>query len=298
STFTFTVQCERGGSGGLLPADVNWKDVRVLAVDDEPEIQEYFREIAQRLGLACDVVSSGPEALDLIRRTGPYDVCFVDWRMPGMSGTELARHIQRECVDKSVVVMISATEWSVIEQEAKAAGVHKFLPKPLFPSAIADSIGECLGSGTLLPQEEDQSVQTACFAGRCALLAEDVEINQEILLALLEPTSLAFDCAENGRKAVDLFTKNPEKYDIIFMDVQMPELDGYEATQRIRALPFPRAKTVPIIAMTANVFREDVEKCLEAGMNEHVGKPIGLNEVLEKLHKYLPAAPDNEPESG
>ncbi|MDR2615988.1 MAG: response regulator, partial [Oscillospiraceae bacterium] len=119
------------------------------------------------------------------------------------------------------------------------------------------------------------------------LFAEDVEINREILIALLEPTELTLDCAENGIEAVEKFGNNPAGYDMIFMDMQMPEMDGCEATRRIRALEHPRAKEVPIVAMTANVFREDIEKCLEAGMNDHIGKPINIDEVIEKLKEYI-----------
>jgi CheY-like chemotaxis protein len=127
----------------------------------------------------------------------------------------------------------------------------------------------------------------AKFAGRRLLLAEDMEINREILTSLLEPTEIAIECAENGREAVELFASRPGGFDMIFMDVQMPEMDGYEATRRIRALAAPEASSIPIVAMTANVFREDVEKCLECGMNAHVGKPIDLGEVLDKLAQYL-----------
>jgi PAS domain S-box-containing protein len=128
------------------------------------------------------------------------------------------------------------------------------------------------------------------FAGRRILLVEDMEINREIVLALLEPTQLEIDCAENGVEAVRKFSEAPNQYDLIFMDVQMPEMDGYEATQRIRVMDMPKAKSIPIIAMTANVFKEDVEKCMTAGMNGHVGKPLDFNEVLDKLYAYL--APD------
>jgi len=129
---------------------------------------------------------------------------------------------------------------------------------------------------------------TGIFAGLRILLAEDVDINREIVMALLEPTLLKIDTAENGSVAVKKFAEAPEKYDMIFMDLQMPEMDGYEATRRIRAMNVPEAKTIPIVAMTANVFREDVEKCLEAGMNSHIGKPLDLNEALDKLRAYLP----------
>jgi len=125
------------------------------------------------------------------------------------------------------------------------------------------------------------------FAGRRILLAEDVDINREIVLTLFEPTQLEIDCAENGVQAVRKFSETPDKYDLIFMDVQMPEMDGYEATRRIRAMDLPKAKNIPIIAMTANVFREDVEKCLDAGMNDHIGKPLDFDNSLEKLCTYF-----------
>ncbi|MDR2175281.1 MAG: response regulator, partial [Synergistaceae bacterium] len=180
-----------------------------------------------------------------------------------------------------------AVEWNVVEDEARAAGVNKFLSKPLFVSSIADCINEALGAGSLGAAEESLSGEDD-FKGCRVLLAEDVEINREIVLTLLEPTGLSIDCAENGAEAVRLYSEESGRYDMIFMDVQMPEMDGYEATRRIRALGVPGAKEVPIVAMTANVFREDVEKCLEAGMNDHVGKPLDFDEVLDCLRKYLP----------
>jgi CheY-like chemotaxis protein len=137
-----------------------------------------------------------------------------------------------------------------------------------------------------------------CFVGRRILLVEDIEINREIVLALLEPTQIVIDCVENGLEAVKTFKKSPEKYDMILMDVQMPEMDGYEATRQIRVieaeLQAEHPKSVPIIAMTANVFREDIEKCLEAGMNSHVGKPLDINEVIAKLRAYLPMEKQGE----
>jgi CheY-like chemotaxis protein len=205
--------------------------------------------------------------------------------------------------------MISASEWSAIENDAKQAGVSRFLPKPLFPSTIVDLVNEYLGvdnalAGTARPgalpagQAPEQPAGYDNFAGHRILLAEDVEINREIVLTLLEPTGLAVDCAENGVNALRMFREAPDLYDMIFMDVQMPEMDGYEATRQIRALDIPQAKQIPIIAMTANVFREDIEKCLEAGMNGHVGKPLDFDEVLASLRKIL-KAPDtvfpNEP---
>ena len=132
---------------------------------------------------------------------------------------------------------------------------------------------------------EDEKIDN--FEGHHILLVEDVEVNREIVQTLLEPTLLSIDCAENGEEAVRMFAESPEIYDMIYMDVQMPEMDGYEATRRIRALDMPRARLIPIVAMTANVFREDIEKCLAAGMSDHIGKPLNFDEVLEKLRRYL-----------
>jgi signal transduction histidine kinase/DNA-binding response OmpR family regulator len=290
SSFSFTVQAERGEEDADEAAllGVKRKPARVLAVDDMSEIREYFEEIMRNFGIDCDTAADGAEALRMTGENEPYDMYFVDLRMPGMNGMELSRLIKERRGD-AVVVLMSAAEWTEIEEEARSCGVDKFLPKPLFPSAVADCINECLGVGNPTVLRETQSDMTGCFAGRRILLAEDVEINREIVLALLAPTVLAIDCAENGAEAVRMFCAAPARYDMIFMDVQMPEMDGYEATRRIRASGAPRAKDIPIVAMTANVFREDIERCLTAGMNDHVGKPLDMETVLKKLYKFLPA---------
>jgi CheY-like chemotaxis protein len=183
--------------------------------------------------------------------------------------------------------MITAAEWTAIEADAKKAGVDKFLSKPLFPSTIMDIILECISHDRREMEAAQQDIK-GIFAGRHILLAEDVAINQEIVIALLEPTEIKIDCAENGAEAVRKFKETPGKYDIILMDIQMPEMDGYEAAQKIRELDIPEAKTVKIIAMTANVFREDIERCQEAGMDNHIGKPLNFEEVIEKLLMYIP----------
>jgi signal transduction histidine kinase len=183
-------------------------------------------------------------------------------------------------ISKSIVEMMDGRIW--VESKSGEGAVFAFtisvrrcdapercgLPQPSVTKPDGDNIG--------------------CFDGYRIILAEDMEINREIVLALLEPTALHIDCAVNGEEAVRMFADAPDDCDMIFMDVQMPEMDGYEATRRIRSLDAPRAKHVPIVAMTANVFREDVERCLNAGMDDHVGKPIELAEVTEKLRKYLP----------
>jgi signal transduction histidine kinase/DNA-binding response OmpR family regulator len=295
SVFSFTIQA-RAGLGtphGLLASGLDWSNVRILAVDDSPEIREYFEEIIRSFGGSCDTAASGEEALALIGQNKLYDICFVDWKMSGMDGVELSRRIKANSAGKSVVIMISSTEWYLLSESAKGAGVDKFLAKPLFPTAIADCINQCLGLDNPQSGESVRNTEMNSFAGRRVLLVEDVEINREIVLSLLEPMRLTIDCAENGLEAVKMVSTAPGSYDLILMDIQMPEMDGYEASRRIRAMEDPWAKTVPIIAMTANVFKEDIEKCLQAGMNDHMGKPLDVKEVTAKLSRCLFPAPQD-----
>ena len=295
STFSFTFQVkqvhqDQAQKHSLYAnANINKEGIRILAVDDDPEILAYFEKIVRGMGTSCDTATSGEEALDLVEKNGPYNIYFVDWKLPGINGIQLSKMLkEKESGTNGVVVMISSTDWDFIQKDAKEAGIHTFLPKPLFPSSIVDTISESLGYHRM-SEEETQTVAdiSGVFEGSRILLAEDVEINREIVLALLEPTLSQIDIAVNGVEAVQMFSDNPENYDMIFMDVQMPEMDGYEATRRIRSLDLPHAKTIPIIAMTANVFHEDIEKCLKAGMNDHVGKPLHMNDVLDIMHKYL-----------
>ena len=182
--------------------------------------------------------------------------------------------------------MISAAQWDEVAQEAQSAGVDGFLPKPLFASVIVDSLNQHLG----LPREnlpEAAGDEADCFLDKRILLAEDIDINREIVQALLAHTGVTIIPAENGVQAVEKFQAAALPFDLVLMDIHMPEMDGYEATRRIRALEQPAAKTVPIMAMTANVFREDVERCLAAGMNDHIAKPVDVDELLAKLHQYL-----------
>jgi signal transduction histidine kinase/CheY-like chemotaxis protein len=311
SAFFFTIQVKtgRGARQIALNSGVDWKNVRILVVDDVPEIREYFKEILQDFGVSCDTAAGGEAAMELIERTGLYDLCFVDRKMPGMDGIELSRRIKERGADKSVIIMISVEEWIEIEEDAKNAGVDKFLPKPIFPSDIADCISECLGTDNHPAAKKSPAGVVDIFADRRILLAEDVEINREIVLALLEPALLKIDCAENGAEAVKIFTAAPDVYDMILMDVQMPEMDGYEAAEAIRAFEKERRenqqekispicpKGIPIIAMTANVFQEDIKKCIEAGMNDHIGKPLDIKEVMDKLRIYL-SSPERSSQAG
>ncbi len=211
STFFFTIQLKRGTNEKhrLLSSDINSKNVRILAVDDDKDVLLYFNEIAQGFGLTCDTALSGEEANQLIKQKGDYNIYFIDWKMPGMDGIQLTHEIKTRSKENSIVTMISAAEWSVIVDEAKAAGVDKFLSKPLFPSAIAEVINECLGVDQQQAEKSQAADIVGIYAGRRLLLVEDVEINREIVLTLLEPTKLEIDCAENGAEAVRMFTEAP-----------------------------------------------------------------------------------------
>jgi signal transduction histidine kinase/DNA-binding response OmpR family regulator len=287
STFAFTIQAKRGGeTDSLLGPGIKRKNIRLLVVDDDPDTRSCFLDLARQFDLPCDAAGSGNEAMALIEQTGSYDIYFVDWNISGMEGLEFSRRVKERSPESFVVIMTSAAEWSGIMHEARQAGVDRFLSKPLFPSTIAGCINECLDKeNTLAEQQKPEPVDN--FKGYHLLLAEDIEINREIVITLLEPTGISIDIAENGLEAVEKYKAAPEKYDMIFMDIQMPEMDGYEATRRIRGMDNSRAKKTPIIAMTANVFREDIERCLEAGMNDHVGKPLVFEEALAKLRSWL-----------
>ncbi|MCL2472473.1 MAG: response regulator [Treponema sp.] len=289
STFSFSValRCGEQGKSHLLDEGVDWSNIRILAVDDESEIREFFQSVSANIGITCDVAASGEEALEILTRENKkYNVYFIDWKLPGMNGVELARQINAEKPGKSIVIIFSSYDLSLIENEAHAAGVEKFLQKPLFPSNIVDILTELIGSKKTTEQIKEE-ITYDDYSNYTILIAEDVEVNREIIQAVLEPTNVVIECAENGMQALTMFTETPYKYDMIFMDVQMPEMDGYEATRRIRALDIEPAKNISIIAMTANVFREDIEKCLAAGMNGHIGKPIDFAKMFEILNKHM-----------
>jgi len=285
SKFYFSIPVKKGVSTyqSELSRHVNWKNVRILVVDDSPLVLEHFENIASSIGITCKIAESGHEACRLMDNV-VFDIIFVDWAMPGMNGLELARQIRDKYGDGAIVIMISAYEWADIEKEARGAGVDKFIHKPLLPSPIIDCINECLGVDTDgLQAEADMENEAGIFKDFRILLAEDFKVNREIVQAMLEHTGVSFEMAENGREALRKFEENPDRYDLIFMDIHMPEMDGYTATRKIRELDME----IPIIAMTANVFKEDIEKCLAAGMDGHIGKPLDFDEVIKLLRGYF-----------
>ena len=288
SVFFFTFKMRRAVSGNGTAAKLMRPEaVKILAVDDSPEILEFFEEAAGRLGVACSTSQSPTEALDMLCDDGGYTLFFVDYYLPDMDGVALAREILRIKGGDAYIVLFSSMDRADIEARAGEVGINRILSKPLFTSYIVDAIHESVGTVDALTEDLYYEEDLSDLCGFRILLAEDIAINREILLSLLEPSGMEIACAETGAVAAAAFRSDPEAYDLIFMDVQMPDMDGYEATRLIRAMDVPRARDIPIIAMTANVFREDIEKCLEAGMNDHLGKPIDYAELVKKLRKYL-----------
>ena len=288
SRFIFTVKLPRSRKNlhSLLDPGVNWETLRILVVDDDEGVLEYFKRLFSSLSVQCETASDGLEAYRLIEEHGEFDIYFIDWHIPFMDGIELTRRIKAREMDRmSVVTMISSASWADIREEAITAGVDKHLTKPLLASSVIDCINMCLGITGAHRGESDTSDNE--FTGKRILLAEDLDINREILISLLDDTGLIIDCAENGKDALNIVEASPGKYDLVFMDVQMPIMDGLEATKRIRALPSPYYGELPIIAMTANVFKDDITDCLESGMNDHIGKPLDISNVIEKLRKFL-----------
>ena len=284
--FTVALKLDKQKNDYLTADRTNSNNLRIFVLDDDPEILGFFTALSEARNNGCSVAISGDEALSMLSQDNNYDVFFVDWEIPGMNGGELALRMREKIEDKPLVVIFSPIDGRELEEKARAAGITGMLSKPLFPSTAVDMINTCMGIDHPMVKESRLN-HVDDFSQFSILLAEDIDINREIVMTLLEPTKIQIDCAKDGVQAVALFAAAPEKYNLIFMDIQMPEMDGFEATRNIRALDLPRAGEVPIIAMTANVFREDIEQCLGAGMNGHVGKPLDLQEVIGQLRKYL-----------
>ncbi len=268
-------------------------DLPILVVDDEEIACEATCEILRQLGMKGEWVLSGREAVErAVARHNAQDDFFaliLDWKMPEMDGVATAREIRRQIGEDIPIIILSAYDWSDIEAEAREAGVNAFICKPLFKSRVVQTFRCLLGheeeqkrTATLDEFSEDE------FAGKHALLAEDNEINAEIASEIFGMMGLEVDWVQNGKEAVDtVAAAEAGSYDVIFMDIQMPVMNGYEATKAIRALPGEYAKDVPIIAMTANAFAEDVQAAHNAGMNEHITKPLDLEQLMQALKKWL-----------
>ncbi len=264
----------------------------ILVVDDDQQLCESTTASLKSIGVKADWALNAEKALEMLEQRAQirdhYHIILLDWKLPDMDGITAAREIRRRFGSETPIMLISAYDWSEIESEAKDAGITGFISKPLFRSTLFYGLKPFINDA--VSPEEHQEDKYADFTGRHILLAEDNDLNWEIANELLSDLGMELDWAENGRICVDKFeASSPGFYDAILMDLRMPVMTGYEATEAIRKLDRPD-KDIPIIAMTADAFSEDIKKCLDAGMNAHVAKPIDIREVSRLLEKYI-----NEP---
>ena len=300
---TITLQSEKGkGSEFRVELSLKLQDVeknaaqvkelvglRTLVVDDDFDSCESVSKMLEQIGMRAEWTTSGREAVYRAKSAhndgDPYHTYIIDWQMPELSGIETARRIRAVAGHDAPIIVLTAYDWTDIEEEAKQAGITAFCAKPLFMSDLKSAL---LLANNLIEKKEEASWTTADFGNKRILVVEDNELNREIAEAILEETGFIVETAPDGTDAVDLMRQSEEYYyDAILMDVQMPVMDGYEATRTIRALPRKDVKTLPIIAMTANAMEEDKENALKSGMNAHIAKPLDIELFLDVLGKYL-----------
>ena len=280
----------------LKPAPGDEQEMRLppwemLVVDDDEQLCRTAADTLREIGVHAEWALSGPQAIEMAqerhRQGRDYHVVLLDWKIPGMDGIETARQLRATIGDQVPILLISAYDWSDIEKDARQAGISGFLSKPLFKSTLYHGLLRFAGSEESQAEEPEEAKQD--FTGVHILLAEDNELNWEIANELLTAQGFQLDWAENGQKCLEMFqSAAPGTYDLILMDLRMPVMNGYEATRAIRALDRPDAGAIPIIAMTADAFSEDIHNCLECGMNAHIAKPLDMRELLRLLQKYLP----------
>ena len=289
TTFTVTItldqadhSCEESDQIELQPQDMS-----VLVIDDDRIACEHAEVILGQLGISCESALSGREALDMIRvrhaRRNDYNLILVDWKMPDMDGVETTRQIRSIMGNETPIIIMTSYNWEDVEEEARQAGVDTFVAKPLFAGTVMDQF-----RAAFRKKNEKLIRKTADLAHRRILLAEDMMVNAEIMMMVLSMRDMQVDHAENGKIAVDMFAGHePGYYDAILMDVRMPEMDGLDATRAIRAMDREDARSIPIIALTANAFDEDVQRSMQAGLNAHLSKPVEPELLFETLETLI-----------
>ena len=273
----------------VMEEDMILPSWNMLVVDDDRLLCETTVAALNSIGISADWTLDGESAVDMVikrhNRGDDYQIILLDWKLPGMDGINTAKSIRRELGDQVPILLISAYDWTEIEGDAREAGINGFISKPLFKSTLFNSLRqftEPLQVGEKPPEKKGPDLR-----GRRVLVAEDNELNWEIASELLSAEGLELTWAENGQTCVEMFEQSPVGYfEAILMDIRMPIMGGYEATQVIRTLERPD-RDLPIIAMTADAFAEDVKRSLDCGMNAHIAKPIDVQEVLRLLDKYL-----------
>lgn len=287
---TFTVSLQFKTCSGSVKQETipQLRGLRALVADDDFNTCSSVTKMLAAIGMRPDWTTSGKEAVLRVKLAGEqedkYAVYIIDWLMPDMNGIEVVRRIRALIGEETPIIVLTAYDWSDIEEETRKAGVTAFCSKPIFLSELK----EILESPFTVKNKEEALQETFSFHGKEILLVENNELNQEIAVEILKEVGFDVDVANDGVVAVERMREaKPGRYELILMDIQMPVMDGYEATRQIRALENPDVAGIPIIAMTANAFDEDKKAALEAGMNGHIAKPIDVSKLLELLWKIV-----------
>ena len=287
---TFTVELELYIQDREEDDHEFWADhkvTRMIVADDDEDICRGIVKAMSRTGVEVKYATSGEAAVRMMheaREAGrPYDLILLDWKMPDLNGLDTARLIRKDYAENIPILLLTAYDWSDIEQEAKEIGVDHFMPKPFFMSNFREAIRRVMGSQKTAGKEDEDVVK-----GMHILVVDDIEVNRIILVKILNTLGAQCDVAGNGQEALETFERSqPGEFDLILMDVQMPVMDGYTATRAIRASAHPSAKTLPIIAMTANAFVDDVREAINSGMDAHVAKPIQVDKLKTTIRQVL-----------
>ena len=274
---------EKGGINFRL------QDLNVLIIDDDPVACDHAKLILEEAGISAETALSGKDAVEMVKlrhaRRKPYNLIIVDWQMPETDGLEVTKQIRAIIGDETAIIILTAYNWDDIIDDAIAAGVDGFIAKPLFFANLLEEFKTALKNKNISAVETEVK---ADLTGRKILLAEDMPVNAEIIMMVLQMRDMIPEHAVNGKIAVEMIEKSePNYYSAILMDMRMPEMDGLEATQTIRALNREDAKKIPIIALTANAFDEDVQRSLQAGLNAHLSKPVEPEILFETLEKMI-----------
>ena len=307
SAFTFNIKAGAADNAGGHTSIHNLAGVslNILYADGNKEARDFFGMLMREYGVRYKCVEDGFAAIDSIERAiseqKPFTILFADLRMPHMNGIDTVRQIRQKFEEPPVVVLMAGVEWNMIEQAAEEAGIHYFITKPLFPSTIIDNINQIVGPPKQYAEGADNYgagglglLRSAAgtgavpdFSSRRILLVDDVAANNEIIAAYLEPTGAQLDYARGGIEAIGLYCESPHKYDMILMDLHMPEMDGFETAINIRLLEDGGEGRVTILALTAEVFEKDIARCRQSGMDGHIRKPVSEGRLYKKLSEYL-----------
>lgn len=279
--FTITLDFEKAA---VKEEEVNFPNWNVLVVDDDESICKNTADTLYSLGINADTTFDRENALKILEKKPDfYNIIIIDWQLPDINGIETVRRIRKKITKKIPILMISAYDWGDIEADAKKAGINNFIPKPLFRSTLIRAFEQLVDQEN--ETEKYQNENKPINNGLKVLVAEDNDLNWEIAESLLADKGISCERAENGKVCLDMLAKE-NNFDAVLMDIRMPIMDGFESTREIRKLG-GKLNEIPIIAMTADAFSEDIKKCLECGMNAHISKPIDIDEVEKLLEKYI-----------